>query len=113
MSDVGQFAPKTDVRVTSAFHPTAIKSRTSRHFGFGPHRDSCSATNVGRFSGRFCHRVTTRRTRLVAGTFFGLGKGHTRTRQNDPKFGELAGHGIDVNSPAMLLDDDVVTNRKA
>jgi hypothetical protein len=37
----------------------------------------------------------------------------TRSRQNDPKFGELTGLRIDLNSPAMLLDDDVVTNGQA
>ena len=36
-----------------------------------------------------------------------------RARQNDPKFGELTGLRIDLNRPAMLLDDDVVTNGKA
>jgi hypothetical protein len=35
------------------------------------------------------------------------------TRQNDPDFGELARLGFDLNRPAMLLDDDVVTNRQA
>jgi hypothetical protein len=33
---LGQSLPKFDVRVMSAFHPIATKSRTSRHFGFGP-----------------------------------------------------------------------------
>ena len=45
--------------------------------------------------------------------FSGLVKGHTRARQNDPKFGELAGLGIDLYRPPMLLDDDVVTDGKA
>ena len=36
-----------------------------------------------------------------------------RARQNDPKFGELAGLGIDLYRPAMLLDDDVVTDGQA
>ena len=36
-----------------------------------------------------------------------------RTRQNDPKFGELAGLCIDLYRPAMLLDDDVVTDGQA
>ena len=42
-----------------------------------------------------------------------FGKEHSRTRQNDPEFRELAGLGIDLNRPAMLLDDNVVTDRKA
>ena len=37
----------------------------------------------------------------------------SRSRQNDPKFGELAGPRIDLNRPAMLLDDDVVTDGQA
>ena len=36
-----------------------------------------------------------------------------RSRQNDPKFGELTGLRIDLYRPAMLLDDDVVTNGQA
>ena len=32
---------------------------------------------------------------------------------NDPKFGELAGLRIDLNRPAMLFDDDVVTDGQA
>jgi hypothetical protein len=36
MSAQGQSLPKFDVRVRSAFHPIATKSRTFRHFGFGP-----------------------------------------------------------------------------
>src|SRR5208283_2362511 len=31
--------PKFDVRVASAFHPIATKSRAFRHFGFGPFSD--------------------------------------------------------------------------
>ena len=49
-----------------------------------------------------------RRGRLVAG--YG---GRARAWQNDPKFGELAGLRIDLYRPAMLLDDDVVTDGKA
>jgi hypothetical protein len=37
----------------------------------------------------------------------------TSARQNDPKFGELAGLGIDVYGPAMLLDNDVVADGQA
>ena len=37
----------------------------------------------------------------------------SRTRQNNPKLGELAGLRIDLYRPAMLLDDDVVTDGKA
>ena len=36
-----------------------------------------------------------------------------RARQDDPKLGELAGLRIDLYRPAMLLDDDVVTNGQA
>src|SRR5579862_401817 len=32
--------------------------------------------------------------------------------QNNPKFGELAGLGIDLYRPAMLLDDDVMADGK-
>src|SRR6476660_5305105 len=39
--------------------------------------------------------------------------GFCRTRQNDPKFGELAEPRIDLYRPAMLLDDDVMTNGQA
>jgi hypothetical protein len=38
---------------------------------------------------------------------------HQYTRQDDPKFGELTGLRIDLYSPAMLLDDDVVTDGQA
>ena len=34
-------------------------------------------------------------------------------RQNDPELGELAGLRIDLDRPAMLLDDDVVAQRQA
>ena len=36
--------------------------------------------------------------------------GYSLTRQNNPKFGEHAGLGFDLYRPAMLLDDDVVTD---
>jgi hypothetical protein len=36
MTALGQTRSSGDVRVTSAFHPIATKSRTSRHFGIGP-----------------------------------------------------------------------------
>ena len=36
---MGQPRHFRDVRVVSAFHPIATKSRTSRHFGFGPCMD--------------------------------------------------------------------------
>ena len=39
MTEMGQSLPKFDVCVTSAFHPIATKSRTFRHFGFGPSAD--------------------------------------------------------------------------
>ena len=35
---------------------------------------------------------------------------HASTRQNYPDFGELAGLRIHLNRPAMLLNDDVVTD---
>jgi hypothetical protein len=35
------------------------------------------------------------------------------TRKNNPNFGELSGPGIDLYRPAVLLDDDVVTNGQA
>ncbi len=34
-------------------------------------------------------------------------------RQNDPEFGEFAGPGVDVDGAAVLLDDDIVAERKA
>jgi NHL repeat len=37
----------------------------------------------------------------------------SRSRQNDPEFGELTGLRIDLYSPAVLLDDDVVTDGQA
>ena len=37
----------------------------------------------------------------------------SRSRQDDPKFSELAGLGINLYGPAMLLDDDVVTDGQA
>ena len=49
-------------------------------------------------------RVHTRSPDLISG--------RTRSRQNDPKFGELTGLRIDLYRPAMLLDDDVVTDGK-
>jgi hypothetical protein len=39
LSFEGHSLPKFDVRLKSALHPIAIKSRTSRHFGFGPKAD--------------------------------------------------------------------------
>ena len=38
--------------------------------------------------------------------------GTRRSRQNDPDFGEFTRLCIDLDRTAMLLDDDVVTNRK-
>jgi hypothetical protein len=37
----------------------------------------------------------------------------SRSRQDDSKFSELAGLRIDLNRPAMLLDDDVMTDGQA
>jgi hypothetical protein len=42
-----------------------------------------------------------------------FGREHSRPRQGDLKLGELARLGIDFNRPAVLLDDDIVTNREA
>ena len=69
--------------------------------------DSCAATKSGRFD-----RGKSAR-RLVTDMFSGFGKSHTRAWQNDPKFAELAGLCIDLYGAAVLLYDDVVTNRKA
>ena len=49
------------------------------------------------------------RGQLSANTAIGQTPG---ARQNDPNFGELAGLCVDLNRPAMLLDDDVVTDRQ-
>src|SRR4030095_1117446 len=38
---------------------------------------------------------------------------HSDTGQNNPDFGKLAELRIDFDCPRMLLDDDVVANRKA
>jgi hypothetical protein len=37
----------------------------------------------------------------------------SRPRQNDPELGELARLRIDISRPAVLLDDDVVTDGQA
>ena len=42
-----------------------------------------------------------------------FGKEHRRPRQNNFDLCELAGLRIDLNRPAMLLDDDVVTDGEA
>jgi len=34
----------------------------------------------------------------------------SRTRQDYPDFGELAGQSINLNRPAVLLDDDIVSD---
>jgi len=39
-----------------------------------------------------------------------FGEDNSHTRQNDSDFSELARLGIDLNNPAMLLDDDVVAD---
>ena len=39
--------------------------------------------------------------------------GHSDARQDGPDFGELPRLRIDLNRPAMLLDDDVVANGQA
>ena len=41
------------------------------------------------------------------------GLGHTRARQDDPDFRELTGLRLDLDRAAMLLNDDVVTDRQA
>src|SRR6202043_3052572 len=40
-------------------------------------------------------------------------EGRSRARQNNPEFGEVARLGVDLYRPAVLLDDDVVTNGQA
>ena len=42
-----------------------------------------------------------------------FGKEHRRPRQNNPDFCEFAGLRIDLDRPAMLLDDDVVADGEA
>ena len=37
----------------------------------------------------------------------------SRARQNDPDLGEFAGLRIDLDRPAMLLDDDIVADGQA
>jgi hypothetical protein len=43
IAEMGQTLHFCDVRVVSAFHPIATKSRTSRHFGFGPMNETARA----------------------------------------------------------------------
>ena len=47
---IGQSLHFCDVRVTSAFHPIAAKSRTFRHFGFGPIPDVSNRSKIVRYS---------------------------------------------------------------
>ena len=42
-----------------------------------------------------------------------LNEEHSRARKDNLDFSELAGLGIDLNRPAMLLDNDVVADREA
>src|ERR1700724_18597 len=42
-----------------------------------------------------------------------IDEGRPGAREDNPEFGELAGLRIDLNRPAVLLDDDVVTNGQA
>ena len=49
---VGQTRSSGDVRIESAFHPIATKSRTSRQFGFGPLAGSRTAPWSARSSVR-------------------------------------------------------------
>jgi hypothetical protein len=43
-----------------------------------------------------------------------MGRGDAAARgRNEPEFGELTGLRIDLYRPAVLLDDDVVTNGQA
>src|SRR6516162_8752634 len=53
---------------------------------------------------------TTRISRLMSSPRFVSRR--YRTRQNDSEFTELAGPRIDLYRPRVLLDDDVVTDRK-
>jgi hypothetical protein len=55
IAEMGQTLHFCDVRVVSAFHPIATKSRTCRHVGFGP------ATEV---AGLFDHFIGTHQKRL-------------------------------------------------
>ena len=75
----------------------------------GQDRTHALQQNRGDLTGQFCP-WTTRRWRLVAGVFSRLDEGRSRARQNNPEFGEVARLGVDLYGPAMLLDDDVVTN---
>jgi len=45
---MGQYLPKLDVRVRSAFPLIAIKLRTSRHFGFGLKADVSNGSKAAR-----------------------------------------------------------------
>ena len=78
----------------------------------GPGPVSCTATKSGRFNGAILSRAT-RRWRLLAAAFSRLDEGRSRARQNNPEFGEVARLGVDFYRPAMLLDDDVVTDGQA
>jgi hypothetical protein len=49
MSQSGQTRSSGDVRFMSAVHPIAAKSRTSRHFGFGPFSDQAQRSEVALF----------------------------------------------------------------
>jgi hypothetical protein len=67
----------------------------------------------GTVAGTTPRRPVHRRPREGSRAFSRLVEAQPCTRQNDPKFSELAGLGIDLYRPAMLLDDDVVANGKA
>ena len=82
----------------------------NRRFGPGP--DSCTATKSGRFNGAMLSLDDTS-WRLLARAFSRLDEGRSGARQNNPEFGEVARLGVDLYGPAMLLDDDVVTDGQA
>ena len=51
--------------------------------------------------------------RSCEGGPFSLSDKRGSARQNDPELSECARLGVDLNRPAMLLDDDVVTDGQA
>ena len=49
----------------------------------------------------------------MAGTVSQLDERRPRAWQNNPKFGERTGLGVDIDRPAMLLDNDVMADGEA
>jgi hypothetical protein len=68
--------------------------------------DKGIACSQGFLACRFIFRRSTR----SGGSSSRFSIGDCCAWQHDLKFGELARLRIDLNRPAMLLDDDVVTN---